>query len=88
MSRFQNSLSILMLILGVFVVGCESEPTLLDRNFGSSVRDTIERQTVQPGDRGYALDGQKSEVVWQAYRKDAADPAKVEQKLIQIQLGK
>jgi hypothetical protein len=48
----------------------------------------IELQTAQPGYRGDGMSGQKSEAVWRAYSKEVADPKKVEQSIIQIQLGK
>jgi hypothetical protein len=60
----------------------------VERNFGSSVRNMIELQTAQPGHQGYGVSGQKSEALWRAYRDEAADPKKVEQSIIQIQLGK
>jgi chaperonin GroEL (HSP60 family) len=87
-NRHHLTATILMLATSAFVAGCESTPTALERNFGSSVRNMIELQTAQPGYRGYGMDGQKSEAVWQSYRKEVADPKKVEQSIIQIQLGK
>jgi hypothetical protein len=48
----------------------------------------IELQTAQPGYQGDGMSGQKSEAVWRAYRGEVADPKKVEQSIIQIQLGK
>ncbi|MCU7934952.1 MAG: hypothetical protein KZQ99_08740 [Candidatus Thiodiazotropha sp. (ex Dulcina madagascariensis)] len=80
--------AVLMLSASTLLVGCESTPTALERSFGSSVRNMIELQTAQPGYRGHGMDGQKGEAVWHSYREEVADPKKVEQSIIQIQLGK
>ena len=77
-----------LLLSILLLTGCESAPTALERNFGSSVRNMIELQTAQPGDRGFGMDGRKAEAVLDRYRKDVADPKEVEQQLIQIHLGK
>jgi hypothetical protein len=68
--------------------GCESAPTALERNFGASVRNMIELQTAQPDYQGVGMSGQKSEALWRVYREEVADPKKVEQSVIQIQVGK
>jgi len=90
MPRFKltQPIAIFMPLLAILLLGgCESAPTALERNFGASVRNMIERQTAQPGDRGFGLDGGKAEALLGAYRKDVADPKKVEEDLIQIHLG-
>jgi hypothetical protein len=83
-----NLTSVLILGASALLGGCESAPTALERNFGASVRNMIDMQTAQPGYNGYGLSGQKGEAVWRNYRDEAADPKKVEQSIIQIQLGK
>jgi hypothetical protein len=92
MSRFKynrHNLTVsLILAASSLLGGCESAPTALERNFGSSVRSMIELQTAQPGYRGDGMSGQKSEAVWRAYSGEVADPKKVEQSILQIQLGK
>ncbi|MGD8914357.1 MAG: hypothetical protein PVJ68_16695 [Candidatus Thiodiazotropha sp.] len=92
MPRFKhnihNTTAVLILATSSLLGGCESTPTALERSFGSSVRNMIELQTAQPGYRGDGMSGQKSEAVWRAYSKEVADPKKVEQSIIQIQLGK
>jgi hypothetical protein len=84
----QNLTTILILATSSLLSGCESAPTALERNFGSSVRNMIELQTAEPGYRGDGMSGQKGEAVWRSYRDEVADPKKVEQSIIQIQLGK
>jgi hypothetical protein len=92
MPKFQHNIHnltvALILASSSLFSGCESTPTALERNFGSSVRNMIELQTAQPGYQGDGMSGQKSEAVWRAYRGEVADPKKVEQSIIQIQLGK
>ena len=86
--NIHNLTAALMLAASSLLGGCESTPTALERNFGSSVRNMIELQTAQPGYRGAGMAGQKSEAVWRAYREEVADHKAVEQSIIQIQLGK
>jgi hypothetical protein len=74
--------------LTTLFLGCESTPTAVERNFGSSVRNMIELQTAQPGYQGEGMSGQKSEAVWRVYSEEVADPKKVDQRVIQIQMGK
>jgi hypothetical protein len=69
------------------LVGCESTPTALERSFGSSVRNMLELQSAHPRHKGFGMDGQKSEGVLETYRQDVAEPQKVEENLIHIQLG-
>jgi hypothetical protein len=78
----------LTLTVSSLLTGCESAPTALERNFGSSVRNMIELQTAQPGYQGHGLDGRKSEAAWEVYRAEVGDPKQVEQEIIQIKLGK
>jgi hypothetical protein len=80
-------LSVALLTVVTLLVGCESTPTALERNFGSSVRNMLEQQSAQPGYAGFGMDGRKSEGVLEAYRQDVAKPKKVEESIIQIQLG-
>jgi len=70
------------------LAGCESTPTALEQNFGSSVRNMIELQTAQPGYQGFGMDGRKGEAVLENYRKDVAEPKKVEESILRIQVGK
>lgn len=81
-------MAILIPALSALFIGCESTPTALERNFGASVRNMIELQTAQPGYKGEGMSGQKSEAVWRSYREEVADPKKVDQSVIQIQVGK
>lgn len=77
------------LLAGIaLLTGCESTPTALEQNFGSSVRNMIELQTVQPEDQGIGMDGQKGEAVLENYRKDVAEPQKVQESTLRIQVGK
>jgi len=75
--------------LSLFVLnGCQNNPSKIEENFGSSVRNAIALQTAQPGEVTPSMDGQKGEVVMETYRKDVAKPETVERDLIQINLGK
>ena len=80
--------SILLAAAVLFGLGCESQPTAVEANFGSSVRNAIALQTAQPGQPVPGLDGVKAEAVLEAYRGDVAKPERVERDLIQINLGK
>jgi hypothetical protein len=86
--NYSHHLRCLFIVAISLLAGCESTPTALERNFGASVRDMIELQTASPGDKGFGLDGRKSEAIIEKYRKDVAEPKKVEESIIQIQLGK
>jgi hypothetical protein len=93
MPRFKHNTTnqtavMLMLTLSGLLLGCESTPTAVERNFGTSVRNMIEQQTAQPGYQGAGMSGQKSEALWRSYRGDVADPKKVDQQVIQIQMAK
>jgi starvation-inducible outer membrane lipoprotein len=77
-----------LLAATVLLAGCESTPTALERNFGSSVRNMIELQTAPPGYQGFGMDGRKGEAVLENYRKDVAETKKVEQSTLRIQVGK
>jgi hypothetical protein len=87
--RYYNKQTLRVALLASFTLlaGCESTPTALERNFGSSVRNMLELQRAHPGYKGSGMDGQKSEVVLETYRQDVAEPKKVEENLIQIHLG-
>jgi hypothetical protein len=82
-----QTLRVLLLASFTLLAGCESTPTALERNFGSSVRNMLELQSAHPRHKGFGMDGRKSERVLEAYREDVAEPQKVEENLIQIQLG-
>lgn len=69
------------------LTGCETPPSAVEANFGSSVRNAIALQTAQPGQRVTGLDGVKGEVVLRTYQSDVARPEKVERDFIQINLG-
>lgn len=68
---------------------CAHEPTPVERNFGSSVRNMIEAQTYDPStlsspstdtiDNG---DGRRLEAVLEAYRTDVAKPESVREDVI------
>jgi hypothetical protein len=92
MPRFKHNTTnqtavMLMLALSGLLLGCESTPTAVERNFGASVRNMIEQQTAQPGYQGAGMDGQKSQALWRSYRGDVADPKQVDQRIIQIQMS-
>ena len=70
------------------LAGCETPPSNVEANFGSSVRNTIVLQTADPGQGAFGLDGTKAEAVLRAYQSDVAKPEKVEREMIQINLGK
>ncbi|MEJ2402981.1 MAG: hypothetical protein P8171_01630 [Candidatus Thiodiazotropha sp.] len=77
------------LLAGIaLLTGCESSPTALEQNFGSSVRDMIELQTAQPGYQGFGMAGRKGEAVLENYRKDVAEPKAVQQNTLRIQVSK
>ena len=86
--NYSHHLRCLCIVAISLLAGCESTPTALERNFGASVRNMIELQTASPGDKGFGLDGRKSEAIIEMYRKDVAEPKKVEESIIRIQLGK
>ena len=79
----------LMLIVAVLILsGCQSNPSVLDENFGSSVRNMIAVQTAQPREGTPSMDGRKGEAVLGAYRADVAKPKQVDRDIINIKLGK
>jgi hypothetical protein len=73
----------------VLLGGCVHEPTALEDNFGSSVRNMIEAQTFDPStlsspstetlDGG---DGQRTEAVLERYRSDIARPEAVSEDIV------
>lgn len=72
----------------LLLAGCQFTPPATERNFGASVRNMIAVQTAKPIENPSGLDGQKAEAVLDIYRKDVAEPKKVEQDIIEIDLGK
>jgi hypothetical protein len=86
-NRYELTAVILILALNALLLGCESTPTAIEQNFGSSVRNMIELQTAHPGYQGAGMSGQKGEAVWRSYRAEVANPKKVDQRVIQIQMN-
>ena len=79
----------LLAIVAVLVfAGCESEPSRVEQNFGSSVRNAIALQTADPEQGAYGMDGPLAGASLEQYRRDVAKPEKVERDLIEIRLGK
>ena len=77
--KFHKDITRLMVFASlVLLSGCETAPTELDKNFGSSVRNLIEIQTAKPNDPGFGLDGQKTEPALSVYRTTAGDPKNVD----------
>lgn len=74
-------------LIMTLLAGCQSTPSRVEDNFGSSVRNAIAQQTAPEAQTGYGLDGEKAEVILDAYRTDVAEPEEVERDLIQIRLG-
>lgn len=72
----------------VWIAGCQTTPSMVEANFGSSVRNQIALQTAAPNSEVHGMDGTKASVVLGTYRADVAKPEKVERDLIQIKLGK
>jgi hypothetical protein len=70
----------------VLMLGCETPPTALERDFGVSVRSTIALQTAQPGQETPALDGVKAETSFRKYQGAVAEPSP-EAVLINIDTG-
>ena len=68
------------------LAGCETPPTALEEDFGSSVRNTIALQTAQPGQETPALDGVKADNSFRAYQKEVAKP-EASRELININVG-
>lgn len=61
--------------IALLLGGCTSEPKHLDAQFGSSVRDTIAAQTLNPGAGDdttpvMSMDGRKAAGTLEAYRQD------------------
>ena len=56
------------------LVGCETPPSAVEEDFGSSVRNTIALQTAQPGQETPALHGVKADASFRAYQKEVAKP--------------
>ena len=68
------------------LAGCETPPSALEEDFGSSVRNTIALQTAQPGQETPALDGVKADASFRAYQKEVAQP-EASRQLININVG-
>ncbi len=73
---------VICLLPAVLLGGCASEPTRTEAAFGDSVRSMVRAQTLNqetltnPSDEVIdSTDGQKLEVVLEAYRTVVADPA-------------
>ena len=64
--------------LPAILVGCQTAPSKVEENFGTSVRHMIAVQTEPDAQTGYGLDGNKAELLLDRYRTDAAEPESVE----------
>jgi type IV pilus biogenesis protein CpaD/CtpE len=71
------------------LAACASEPTLTERNFGTSVRQMIEAQTYDPSTLATpstetvdTADGRRLENVLEAYRTDVAKPESVSEDIV------
>ena len=68
------------------LVGCETPPTALEEDFGSSVRNTIALQTAQPGQETPALHGVKADAAFRAYETSVTEP-EANRQIINIDVG-
>ena len=68
------------------LAGCETPPTALEEDFGSSVRSTIALQTAQPGQETPALHGVKADASFRAYQSEVAKP-EASREIININVG-
>jgi len=81
-------LGILAFGCGPLLHGCVTEPDITDDpDFGQSVRQMIAIQTGDPWAGGTGLDGEKAGNVLRAYRDQVGDPERVQQEILQINLG-
>ena len=81
-------LGILAFGCGPLLHGCVTEPDITDDpDFGQSVRQMIAIQTGDPWAGGTGLDGQKAAAALKTYREQVADPEKIQQDMIEINLG-
>ena len=81
-------LGVMVLGCGPLLHGCATEPDITDDlDFGQSVRQMIAIQTGDPWAGGTGLDGQKAAAVLKTYREQVADPKRIEQDIIEINLG-
>jgi len=87
-AKHLRTFAVTLLVCPLFtLVGCETPPSVVEQNFGSSVRNAIALQTAPPSEKPSGLDGEKAEAVLEAYRGDVAKPEQAERELIQINLG-
>ena len=82
--KFNWKKQVIYLLPAILLGGCATEPTMTEATFGDSVRSMVRNQTLNqetltnPSDEVIdSTDGQKLEVVLEAYRTVAADPASV-----------
>ena len=82
--KFNIKKQVIYLLPAVLLAGCATEPTMTEATFGDSVRSMVRAQTLNqetltnPSDEVIdSTDGQKLEVVLEAYRTTAADPGAV-----------
>ena len=73
--------------VAIALASCQTPPSKVEENFGSSVRHTIALQTDPEAQTGYGLDGEKAQAVIDIYRTDVAEPETVEKNIIEIELG-
>ena len=73
--------------LAAILAGCQTAPSKVEENFGTSVRHMIAVQTEPSAQTGYGLDGNKAELLLERYRTDAAEPESVEDSSGQIEFG-
>ena len=86
----KNIFVALAALTGPMLLGaCAHEPTALERNFGSSVRNMIEAQTYDPSTLSSPsdetieqADGRRLEAVLEVYRTDVAQPAAASEDIV------
>ena len=80
---------VIALSYGLIFTGCAMiEPDITqDPDFGQSVRHTIALQTADPWASAPGMDAQKASTVLSTYRKQVGEPKRIEQDMIDIELG-
>lgn len=72
------------LISATLISGCATD-SAVEEEFGSSVRHMISQQTQRTGDDAEGVEGEKSRLVYDNFRKDVAKPETVEKNVINLQ---
>jgi type IV pilus biogenesis protein CpaD/CtpE len=88
--EYRNTMVALAVSIGSALVGaCAHEPSELERNFGSSVRNMIEAQTYDPSTLSSPStetleggDGRRVEAVLEVYRTDVAQPDAASEEIV------